>query len=351
MNAMQIFKKTMKFVWIRLGTNIAISIGAILWTVMWLAIAAACNNTIVSILAFVAVCSLFKIVGLVKMYAGYMVKSAHIAVVANAFQTGNIPDNMVEFGKERVKQKFAQANAYILLDKLVAGSIRQINRTVNKAFEWLTRIIPQAEILGNVIQKFTEMSLTYVDECCLCYTFMNDNQSAFKSAADGVVIYFQNWKGLLKHSAKSTGIVLVIELICIGLIYGVVMTLAGTTTSMGWILAIVVAFCIVFSLRDAFLNSYMMIYTMENFMKEVNKGVISHDLYGKLCDMSAKFRDLVGRAGVNINQPAYAAAGGTPPMHSTQQLTQSASGFCPHCGTPNTGNTPFCSNCGTDLRN
>ncbi len=350
MNTMQIFKKTMKFVWIRLGTNVLISIGAILWTVMWIAIATAANNTIVSILALVAVCSLFKIVSLVKMYADYMVKSAHIAVVANAFQTGTIPDNMLEFGKERVKQKFAQANAYILLDKLVAGSIKQINRAVNKAFEWLTKLIPQAEVIGNVLQKFTEMSLTYVDECCLCYTFMNDGQSAFKSAADGVVIYFQNWKGLLKHAAKSTGIVLVIELVCVGLIYGVVMALAGTATTMGWVLAIVIAFCIVFSLRDAFLNTYMMIYTMENFMKEVQKGVISHDLYGKLCNMSAQFRDLVGRAGININQPAYATAGNTPPTQSTQQPQQSVSSFCSSCGTPNSNNSAFCSNCGNDLR-
>lgn len=192
MKAFDIFKKTMIFVWMRLGINLAVSAGVILWTIMWIAIASASENGFMIILAVIAIALSGKIVSIIMQYIGYMIKSAQIAVIAEIFQTGRIPNNMVEFGKERVKSKFAQANVYILLDKLVSGSVRQINKVVNSTVGWIEKLVPQASFITNIVQKFTTLTLTYVDECCLCYTFMKDEQSAFKSAADGVVIYFQN---------------------------------------------------------------------------------------------------------------------------------------------------------------
>ena len=183
MKAFDIFKKTMIFVWMRLGINLAVSAVVILWTIMWIAIASASENGFMIILAVIAIALSGKIVSIIMQYIGYMIKSAQIAVIAEIFQTGRIPNNMVEFGKERVKSKFAQANVYILLDKLVSGSVRQINKVVNSTVGWIEKLVPQASFITNIVQKFTTLTLTYVDECCLCYTFMKDEQSAFKSAA------------------------------------------------------------------------------------------------------------------------------------------------------------------------
>ena len=55
---------------------------------------------------------------------------------------------------------------------------------------------------------FLDISLGYVDECCLGYTFAHPEQNAYKSAADGVVIYFKNWKTLVERRAKTTGVVI-----------------------------------------------------------------------------------------------------------------------------------------------
>ena len=135
-------------------------------------------------------------------YIGYMIKSAQIAVIAEIFQTGRIPNNMVEFGKERVKSKFAQANVYILLDKLVSGSVRQITRLLIQRLDGFESLYHRHRFITNIVQKFTTLTLTYVDECCLCYTFMKDEQSAFKSAADGVVIYFRTGNRCLNLQQK-----------------------------------------------------------------------------------------------------------------------------------------------------
>ena len=45
---------------------------------------------------------------------------------------------------------------------------------------------------------FLDIFLGYVDECCLGYTFAHPEQNAYKLAADGVVIYFKNWKKNMK---------------------------------------------------------------------------------------------------------------------------------------------------------
>lgn len=353
MKAFEIFKKTMTFVWIRLGINLAISIGVILWTIIWLAIAVAADNGFMLLLAIIAIIFSVKIVNIIQQYIGYMIKSAQIAVVAEIFQTGSIPDNMFEFGKDRVKKRFAEANVYILLDKLVSGSVKQINKAVNTTMGWIEKLIPQAGFITNIIQKFTTLTLKYVDECCLCYTFMNDDQSAFKSAADGVVIYFQNWKSLLKSSAKGTGITLVVELAVGIVMYLIAIAVVGIfDASFGWIIALIVAICIVFSLRDAFLGSYMMIYTMENFNKEVQTGNISVDLYGKLCGISKKFKELFEKGGGKTNyQPELTVAGHTsvsaPSLNASNPNENKYT--CTNCGAMISSTTKFCSNCGRKI--
>lgn len=353
MKAFDIFKKTMTFVWIRLGVNLAVSVGVILWTIIWLAIAGAVDNGFMLLLTLIAIASSGKIVGLIQQYIGYMIKSAQIAVIAETFRTGSVPNNMIAFGKERVKTKFAQANVYILLDKLVSGSVRQINKIVNSTVGWIEKIIPQAKVITKIIQKFTTLTLTYVDECCLCYAFMKDDQSAFKSAADGVVIYFQNWKSLLKSSAKGTGIALAAELAVGVIAYLIAMAVVGLfDATLGWLIALVAALCVIFSLRDALLGSYMMIYTMENFNKEVQTDNISVDLYGKLCGMSEKFKELFEKGGGStVNQPSLAAAGNVsaPVTAASVSEPRESKRFCSGCGAELSSSILFCSNCGKQV--
>lgn len=363
MSAFNIFKGTMKFVWIRLAVNLALSLFSILWISLWVFIGVKTADSSAGvglILSCIAIGILLGVLKYARQYISYMIKSAQIAVIAETFKTGVIPDNMVEFGKERVKKRFAASNVYILLDKLVSGSVRQINRVVNKGLGLISKIIPQAQILSNIAQKFTELSLTYVDECCLCYTFMNDDQSAFKSAADGVVIYFQNWKGLLKSAAKGTAIFFAVELIVGIIVYAIAWAIVNTMGGLAFFIAIVAALSIVYSLRDAFLGSYMMIYTMENFNREVRKNSVSYDLYGKLEGMSSKFKELCGKAREEMGsafpsgnpQPAYAGAAAdmSGQSYSSQSNVPQVKSFCTNCGRRNDAGSAFCAGCGTDLR-
>lgn len=128
-------------------------------------------------------------------YFGYLVKVGHIAVIAEAVSTGRIPRNQVEYGKKMVTKRFATSNVYFAIDKLVGGAVKQIQRGVERVGNALGGIPGMGAITG-LANFFVEISLGYIDECCLGYTFYKKDQNAYKSAADGVVIYAQNWKHL-----------------------------------------------------------------------------------------------------------------------------------------------------------
>ena len=66
-------------------------------------------------------------------YMGYLVKAGHVAVIAEAITTGEIPANQVGYGKKIVADRFATSNIYFAVDKLVTGAVKQIQRDIGKA--------------------------------------------------------------------------------------------------------------------------------------------------------------------------------------------------------------------------
>ena len=57
------------------------------------------------------------------------VQPGHVAVIAQTFKDGRVPDNCVSVGKAMVKDRFGTANAYFAIDKLVSGAVKQLQRT------------------------------------------------------------------------------------------------------------------------------------------------------------------------------------------------------------------------------
>ena len=202
MNAEQLFRKTMPFCMAKcaLGGVMVLIMGlllAIFAGIGWLF-----GDTGLFI-GFLIWCGSIKYVHLLIMnYVGYLFKAGHIAVLAEAAATGRVPSNQVEYGKELVKERFVTANVYLALDKLIAGAVKQIQRKIEKASNYLD-FIPGMDKAASLVKWFVELSLGYIDECCLGYTFYQSQQGAFQSACDGVVIYAQNVKHLLKNAAMT----------------------------------------------------------------------------------------------------------------------------------------------------
>lgn len=295
MKVKDIYFKTMGFVWMKLGLGALTILLSGIWFGILFGLALLFDNgvfLVISIILWLA--GTGAINSIINHYIGYLVKAGHVAIIAQAVTTGQIPDNQFAVAKDMVKSRFAASNVYFVVDKLVNGAVNQLQNGLQKV-DNLFGNIPGISVIISILQLFVKIALGYVDECCLGYTFYKKNDTAFKSAADGVVIYFQNWKVLLKNAAKTTALVILFTFIAWLIPFLLVGALFKVLTISSWI-AFVIALMIALAVKSAFIDSFMMVEMMNSYMKVAPSTQITFNLYEKLCGLSKKFKELFGKA-------------------------------------------------------
>jgi hypothetical protein len=358
MKAGEIYSKTMPFVWAKLLLGVLTVVISIVLLAILMGIAWLIKSEVLYVIMFFIWLSATGVVNFIlNHYMGYMVKAGHVAVITEAVTTGRIPDNQVAYGKQMVKERFLTSNVYFVIDKLVAGAVRQLQRGFEKVAGSLGNIIPGMNVIVNIGKMFIGIALGYIDECCLGYTFLKKDQGAYKSAADGVVIYAQNWKKLLKDAAKTTATV-VILLVIITLVSFLLFFLVAKLLFNGSdfkpvadFVAFLLACCVALAIKAAFIDSYMLVKMMVSYMQEAPTTVITFDLYSKLCGLSAKFKELFNK-GQQENptpQPAYVAADAAVTAPPVEPVSGDKPKFCGNCGAKNAKGTKFCSECGKPM--
>lgn len=290
MKVKDVYLKTMTFVWLKLAMGGALLLFSLVTLAIFFWLANLTSNPLplyIWVILDIVVC------GWVSRYVGYMLKAGHVAIVSKAVTTGSVPENQFQMAKEMVTKRFATSNVYFVVDRLVSGAVSQLQKglgTVDK----LLGGIPGVSAIISFLQLFIGIALGYVDECCLGYTFLKEDQSAFKSAADGVVIYFQNWKTLLKDAAITTLVVIVATFAAWLLPFIVFMSIFGAL-GLPWVIALIIAVVVAIALKSAFIDSYMMVKMMVSYMTVAPDTEITFDLYDKLCGLSAKFKELFNK--------------------------------------------------------
>lgn len=300
MSVKEIFKKTMPFQMAKLALGgITIGISLVLLLII-MGISLLFKSPTLGIFIWLAVSA--SVYYFVMHYMGYIVKAGYVAVIAQAVTTGQIPENQVRYGKQLVAERFATANVYFVVDNLVSKATKQLQNMIEKTGNLLD-FIPGAGVVTIFAKMFVNISLGYIDECCLGYTFYKKEQGACQSAADGVVIYVQNWKKLLK-SAGLTALKVVLFLVVSTLIlFG---TIGLLFAAFGWnrFLAFLLACMISGVLKSTFVDSYILIMMMSVYMEVAPSTELSFDLYGKLCGMSRSFKDLFEKGQAEVSQSA-----------------------------------------------
>ncbi|MDR0963318.1 MAG: zinc ribbon domain-containing protein [Clostridium sp.] len=355
MTPKQIYSKTMPFVWAKLALAAATAAISVLLLAILIGIGLLLKNSgvIFMMLAiWVILTNVFRFV--LMHYMGYLVKVGHIAVITESVKTGIIPENQVAYGKNLAKTKFGTSNVFFGIDKLIGGAVKQLQNAFEKLGNKL-EFIPGMNAITNIIKLFIGIALGYIDECCLGWIFYNkDTQGSFKSATDGVVIYAQNWKTLLKNAAKTTGIVVALMVLIFVVAFIPLILIANLFPIHGFIsffIAFILAFIIAWAIKAAFIDSYMMISIMVPYMQVAPNTTITFDLYDKLCKLSGKFRSLFNKA--KDETPLIAS----PVVNNTYAMNQSYAPvepqreftFCGSCGAKNTVGTKFCGSCGNPL--
>lgn len=295
MSVGQIYGKTLKFVWLKLGLGAVITVASVLLLALFLGISALMDNpAVMAILFFVwlgLTCGIYR---LAMHYVGYLIKAAHIAVISQAVTTGTIPENMFEVGKDMVKERFGATNVYFVIDGLVSGAVKQLQNIVGK-IDKIFGNIPGVSAIVSFVQLFIGIALGYIDECCLGYTFYKKEDGAFKASCDGVAVYFQNAKHLLKSALVTTLIVMGATLLA-WLVPFLVIGAICSLLDVSWWISALISIMIAAMLKAAFVDSFMMVKTMVAYMEVAPSTEITVDIYGKLCKISSKFKKLFNKA-------------------------------------------------------
>lgn len=303
MKASTIFSKTMGFVWLKLG----LGFGTFLISLLLLAICGgigmlfhSSGALIVSLCIWIILTAIVN--GLVNHYFGYLIRAGHVAVVSEALTTGQIPDCKFSTATAMVKSRFVATNVYFAINSLVNSAVRQLQNGVT-AVDNLTGNIPVISQLMSFLKLFIGIALGYVDECCLGYTFYKKDENAFKASADGVVLYFQNWKVLMKSALLTSLIVAGLSVLTMLILFGIFIGLCaafGASGTAPLIISLVLAIFLGTAIKSSFIDSYIMIKMMKPFMETAVTTAVKYDLYEKMCKFSRKFRELFEKGGASV---------------------------------------------------
>ena len=361
MKSGELFRKTMPFAMAKLLLGAVTVIASVILLVILMLIGALFDD------GGIAICFLIWLgaTGIIRFavmhYFGYLVKAGHVAVLAEAVTTGKVPANQVNYGKDKVKERFGEANVYFAVDKLVTSSVKQIQNGIQKLGNAMD-FIPGMGAITSAAKFFVNLSLGYIDECCLGYSFYKKDQGAFQSACDGVVIYAQNIKELLKNAAKTMLKVILLSLVVVLAVFipvGLLFKVLNWSAFIAFLLALFIAWVIKF----AFMDSYILCQTMTSYMEVAPNTQITYDLYSKLSSISSSFKKLYNEGNkegpmASSQQPQYAYAGGNPNPQPQQNVNpnpqpQTDAGvkpvFCGQCGAKNAQGAGFCGECGAKL--
>ena len=265
MTAKEIYFKTMCFNWLKLALGFAMILASLVLLALCLGLGWLFGTEGMGVMFLVWLGGTGVIRFVVMHYCGYMLKAGHVAIIAEAVTTGHVPDDQIDTARRMVAERFAASNVYFAVDKLVDGAIRQLQAVLERAGSFLSGV-PGFDAVMKIVRLFLSIALGYVDECCLGYTFHKKDQNTFKSAADGVVIYYQNWKFLLKNAALTTafvvGAIIAVTIVVFLIIGGLFVTL-GWDRHVAFFLAVFVAFAVKF----AFIDSWILVNMMTSYMQ------------------------------------------------------------------------------------
>jgi hypothetical protein len=146
------------------------------------------------------------------------------------------------------------------------------------------------------VNTVIRLSLTYVDEIILGYNIRIDSRNPWETARQGVVLYAQNAKTMIKNAIWLSVIMWAVSIA----VFVVMIAPAGALLYFmpgqmgGW--AFVLAIVFAWALKAALLEPFAIAALMQVYFRTIEGQVPNPDWDRRLADASAKFRALKDRA-------------------------------------------------------
>lgn len=245
----------------------------------------------------------------IREYILYVVKAGHIAVMVHLIDGRDVPSgqDQIAYAKDVVKERFAEANILFVVDQLVKGAIRAITGLIGG----IAAFLPIPGLGGPVafINTVIRLSLTYVDEIILGYNIRINSSSPFETARQGVVLYAQNGKTMVKNAVWLAVIMwavsFVIFLLMLAPAAAIMWFIPGQLGGWAFVLAILLAW----AFKAAFIEPFAIACLMQVYFKTIEGQVPNAEWDQRLAEASSKFRELRDKAvasfgGSRWTQPA-----------------------------------------------
>lgn len=309
--AFNLLRRTMPILMVRFGVMLAFWAAAIVYLLVTGGIAllvGQVSGLVGLILFLVALGAMLPLYKLAYRYVFYMIKAAHIAVIAELLVRDDLPSgtNQLAWGKQRVQDRFGEMNVMFVVDELVAAVVKSITNTVRLLTSWLPG--ESVDTMVNVLNRVIRYALTYIDEAILARRFWRDEEgNVWANARDGVVLYSQAWRGLLVN-AVALMVISYLPFVLVFIVF--VLPIAGiasliSTTFAGW--SILVTLLLAYSVKVALGDAFAMTAMIAAYQRETADMKPDPEMTAKLNQASDKFRELAQRA-----QEAVTGAGRAP---------------------------------------
>ncbi|RQG90461.1 hypothetical protein [Natrarchaeobius chitinivorans] len=295
-----IFVRTMPFVLLRMGVGILLGVVSILYfgIVLWLGFrlleAGSISGPIAGIGLLLSVGVFVAAWRLFSRYVLYLVKAGHIAVIAHAVETGEVPSDQLRFGKDRVAEHFAEASVLFAVDQAIKTVIKQFNDGVVSLAN-IASVVPALRTVIKLIGKAIAIASSYIDEAIIAYMFINPEKNAWTAARDGVVLYGKNWKPVLGSTLAIVigmyvaGFAL---LLVLSPVANVLSGLSSTLEVASW--AVLVGLFL--TVYVGFLKPWVKTVVITTFLVESRDTTPDSATVDRISERSEKFTELVSKA-------------------------------------------------------
>ncbi len=274
------------------------------------------------------------VVYFVREYFLYLVKAGHIAVLVELMEGRSLPKGkgQLRYAKEIVAERFVEASAFFVLDQVISGILAVVNRVLVGLGSFIPGLDGAMAFVGRVLR----VSLTFADEVILALSFRTKSNDVWRTSRDGVVLYAQNYKNILKNAfflaMLNYALIFVFFLVAWAPASWIAGLMPGTGSA---ILSFIVTVLLVYSIKKALIEPLLMTALMQVYFRAIEGQVPTPAWTEKLDGLSEKFRAMQEKfVGPASSAPLIPSAVETQPTSAGQWQQTHPESSHPQSGYP-----------------
>lgn len=230
-------------------------------------------------------------------YIFYLLKGAHLAVVAQLLQHGKMPSGttQLEWGKQQVLDRFGEVSVMFLVDRMVRRVVSRFSRQVMRVTRWIPGNFGRR--ISSMVSRLLYYGTNYIDEAILARAFWID-KGVWQGAREGLILYAMAWRTLLPNALALMLLsyvpviaVILILLIPVGLLLSLVSGAAA-------VFVVVAALILAWFTKKVVGDTFAMIAMVAAYHRATYDLDLSTEIEKQLEKISPQFREIQQKVGL-----------------------------------------------------